>query len=149
MGDHSETGDDTHDDEKTAGDTGDTGDAAAHDERDQPAVPSTEGSGTTESSKHPAETDTGERLDALGARDGWRIEGAAARVHYRGETDRYSIEFYALSDCTLYWKVPPEDSPQKMATPVGRNTVPTPLRERVRADLAAAGIDPDIERQTL
>jgi len=87
-------------------------------------------------------------LAALGEREGWRVEGNAARVHYSGATDRYSIEFYEPSECTLYWKVPPEGS-DETAVPVGRSTVPTPLRERIRADLAAAGIDPDIERRTL
>ena len=89
-----------------------------------------------------------ETLDALGERDGWHVEGAAARVHYRGETDQYSIEYYAPSDCVLYWKVPPEDA-GKTAVPVGRDTVPTPLRERIRMDLDAAGIDPDVERRSV
>jgi len=88
-------------------------------------------------------------LTALGEREGWRVEGRAARVHYSGATDRYSIEFYAPSECVVYWKVPPEDSGHETAVPVGRDTVPTPLRERIREELAAAGIDPDIERQVL
>jgi hypothetical protein len=33
--------------------------------------------------------------------------------------------------------------------PVGRSTVPTPLRERIREDLAAADIDPAVEKRTL
>jgi len=89
-----------------------------------------------------------ERLDALGEREGWHVEGRAARVHYRGETDRYSVEYYAPSDCVLYWKVPPEDGGET-AVPVGRATVPDPLRERVRLDLDAAGVDPEIERREL
>jgi len=89
------------------------------------------------------------RLAALGEREGWRVEGAAARVHYSGATDRYSIEFYDTSECAIYWKVPPEDSPHEVAVPVGRDTVPTPLRERIREDLAAVGIDPEVERRTL
>mgnify|MGYP000291895222 CR=1 FL=1 len=89
-----------------------------------------------------------ERLEGLAEREGWRVEGAAARVHYRGETDQYSVEFYAPSDCVLYWKVPPEDAGDT-AVPVGRNTVPTPLRERIRADLAAAGVDTEIEQRSL
>lgn len=89
-----------------------------------------------------------ERLDGLQDREGWRVEGAAARVHYEGEADRYSIEFYAPSDCVLYWKVPPEDAGDT-AVPVGRDTVPTPLRERIRADLGAAGVDPAVERRSL
>jgi hypothetical protein len=90
-----------------------------------------------------------ERLAALGEREGWRVEGRAARVHYSGATDRYSIEFYAPSECTLYWKVPPADSDHETAVPVGRETVPTPLRERIREDLAAVGIDPEVEQRTL
>jgi len=86
--------------------------------------------------------------EALGEREGWQVEGQAARVHYSGATDRYSIEYYAPSGCVLYWKVPPEDS-GGTAVPVGRATVPTPLRERIREALAAAGIDPEIERRVL
>lgn len=89
-----------------------------------------------------------ERLDGLDDREGWHVEGEAARVHYQGETDQYSIEYYAPSDCVVYWKVPPADAGDA-AVPVGRDTVPTPLRERIRADLDAAGIDPEIERRTL
>lgn len=88
-------------------------------------------------------------LAGLAGREGWRVEGRAARVHYSGATDRYSIEFYAPSDCVVYWKVPPEESDHETAVPVGRDTVPTPLRERIREDLAAAGVDPDIERRSL
>jgi hypothetical protein len=87
-------------------------------------------------------------LTALSGRDGWRIEGRAARVHYSGATDRYSVEYYAPSECVVYWKVPPEDAGET-AVPVGRSTVPAPLRERIREDLVAAGIDPDVERRTL
>jgi len=96
------------------------------------------------------ESDLGmdETLATLEAQEGWHVEGRGARVHYRGETDQYSIEYYAPSECVLYWKVPPEDGGE-MAVPVGRQTVPTPLRERVRRDLAAADIDPDIERREL
>ncbi len=90
-----------------------------------------------------------DRLAALGEREGWRVDGTAARVHYSGATDRYSIEFYDTSGCIIYWKVPPEESPHEIAVPVGRDTVPTPLRERVREDMAAAGIDPELERRTL
>ena len=91
-----------------------------------------------------------ERLAGLDEQEGWRVEGTAARVHYRGAGDRYSIEYYAPSDCVVYWKVPPtEREGTDTAVPVGRNTVPTPLRERVRADLAAAGIDAAVERRSL
>jgi hypothetical protein len=90
-----------------------------------------------------------ESLAELDQREGWRVEGRAARVHYKGATDRYSIEFYAPSECLIYWKVPPAESTHETAVPVGRDTVPTPLRERIREDLAAAGLDPDLERQSL
>ena len=93
--------------------------------------------------------DDGDALAGLGEQEGWRVEGRAARVHYRGAADRYSIEFYAPSGCVLYWKVPPEGSSHETAVPVGRGTVPTPLRERVREDLVAAGLDPDLERRSL
>jgi len=85
-------------------------------------------------------------IAALGAREGWVGEGYAARVHYRGEGDRYSVEYYAPSDCVLYWKVRGDG---ETAVPVGRGTVPDPLRERVRRDLAAAGVDPGVEGRTL
>jgi hypothetical protein len=87
-------------------------------------------------------------LANLGDREGWQVEDSAARVHYSGEGDRYSIEYYDPSECVLYWKVPPADGGD-LAVPVGRSTVPTPLRERIREDLNAAGIDPEIERRTL
>lgn len=89
-----------------------------------------------------------DHLAALAEREGWQTEGSAARVHYSGATDRYSIEYYAPSECVIYWKVPPEEYGET-AVPVGRSTVPTPLRERIREDLMAAGIDPEIERRSL
>jgi len=89
-----------------------------------------------------------EDLEALGEREGWHVEGRAARVHYHGETDRYSVEYYAPSDCVLYWKVP-TGGEGETAVPVGRGTVPDPLRERVRLDLAAAGIDSAVEGREL
>jgi hypothetical protein len=92
------------------------------------------------------ETDS---LAGLAGREGWRVEGPAARVHYSGATDRYSIEFYAPSECVVYWKVPPDESAHETAVPVGRDTVPTPLRERIREDLDAAGVDPEVERLSL
>jgi len=82
-------------------------------------------------------------LDAL---DGWHAEGYAARVHYRGADDRYSVEFYGPSECVLYWKVKGDG---ETAVPVGRDTVPDPLRARIREDLDTAGIDPDVERRRL
>jgi hypothetical protein len=87
-------------------------------------------------------------LAGLAAQEGWHVEGSAARVHYSGETDRYSIEYYAPSECTLYWKVPPEAAGET-AVPVSRETVPNPLRERIREDLATAGIDPRVDERTL
>ncbi|SDX62364.1 DUF7538 family protein [Halobellus clavatus] len=87
-----------------------------------------------------------EQIDALGDLDGWQTEGYAARVHYRGEDDRYSVEFYAPSACVLYWKVKGDG---ETAVPVGRSTVPEPLRERIRGDLETAGIDAALERRSL
>ncbi len=88
-------------------------------------------------------------LEGLAAREGWRVEGQAARVHYEGATDRYSIEYYPASGAVLYWKVPGEATDAETAVPVGRATVPTPLRERIREDLRAAGVEPGTERQEL
>ncbi|MFB6126676.1 MAG: hypothetical protein ABEJ79_05180 [Halolamina sp.] len=87
-----------------------------------------------------------ESLSALSARDGWQVDGYAARVHYRGATDSYSVEYYAPSDCVLYWKVKGDG---ETAVPVGRDTVPEPLRERVRRDLVAADVDPAVEDRRL
>jgi len=101
-----------------------------------------------ERSGDPSATGENDALAGLADREGWRVEGAAARVHYEGEGDRYSVEYYAPSDCVVYWKVPPADGGQT-AVPVGRDTVPTPLRERIRLDLDAAGIDPEVERRAL
>ena len=85
-------------------------------------------------------------LSDLGSREGWRVEEFAARVHYRGEGDRYSVEYYEPADCVLYWRVKGDG---ETAVPVARGTVPTPLRERIRADLDAADIDPGVERREL
>lgn len=98
--------------------------------------------------REPDANGTGSEVRQLAEQEGWRRDGPAARVHYRGETDQYSIEFYAPSGCLLYWKVTPDDEGET-AVPVGRNTVPTPLRERIRTDLDAAGIDPAIERRSV
>ncbi|WP_435334735.1 DUF7538 family protein [Haloarchaeobius sp. TZWWS8] len=81
-------------------------------------------------------------VDRLAELDGWQADDFAARVHYQGAGDRYSIEYYAPSDCVLYWKVKGDG---KTAVPVGRNTVPDPLRARIREDLATADIDVEIE----
>ena len=86
----------------------------------------------------------GETVEALAEREGWRAEEFAARVHYRGADDAYSVEYYEPSDCVLYWKVKDDG---ETAVPVGRGTVPDPLRTRIREDLEAAGIDPDVERR--
>jgi len=85
-------------------------------------------------------------LENLADLEGWQIEGRAARVHYDGGSDRYSIEYYDPSECVIYWKVSPDGD---IAVPVGRGTVPDPLRDRIRQDLAAADIDPAVEQRTL
>jgi hypothetical protein len=85
-------------------------------------------------------------LDDLVDEEGWRVEEFAARVHYQGEGDRYSVEYYGPSDCVLYWRVKGDG---ETAVPVGRETVPAPLRERIRQDLADAEIDPAVEDQSL
>lgn len=121
-------------------------------EANAPGVPTDSTEGTTQSTGEengqPGDGKSETPLDKLGTLEGWQVEGSAARVHYRGETDRYSIEYYAPSDCTLYWKVPPDEAGET-AVPVGRDTVPKPLRERVRVDLATAGIDPEIDTRPL
>jgi hypothetical protein len=88
----------------------------------------------------------GEKVDELTRQDGWQADGDAARVHYQGGSDQYSIEYYEPSSCVLYWKVPPNDG---VAVPVGRHTVPQPLRDRIRMDLDAANIDPTVESREL
>jgi len=88
----------------------------------------------------------GDHVDALAEREGWRAEDFAARVHYQGAGDAYSIEFYGPSECVLYWKVK-EDG--ETAVPVSRDAVPGPLRERIREDLSAAEIDAEVERRQL
>lgn len=85
-------------------------------------------------------------LSALAEQEGWQVDEFAARVHYQGDGDRYSVEYYAPSDCVLYWRVKGDG---ETAVPVGRETVPTPLRERIRQDLADAAIDPGVEERTL
>jgi len=85
-------------------------------------------------------------LADLEEREGWRVEEFAARVHYRGEGDRYSVEYYEPSDCVLYWRVKGDG---ETAVPVGRETVPGPLRDRIRQDLDEAGIDPGVEGQSV
>lgn len=87
-----------------------------------------------------------DKVDALAEREGWRAEDFAARVHYQGAGDAYSIEFYEPSECVLYWKVKDDG---ETAVPVGRETVPGPLRKRIREDLDAAGIDVEVERRQL
>lgn len=85
--------------------------------------------------------------DSLAQLDGWHSEGYAARVHYEGATERYSIEFYERGARVLYWKVNEADA--DAAAPVPRETVPEPLRERIRQDLKEVGIDPEREDQSL
>lgn len=86
------------------------------------------------------------QVDALAEQDGWQADDYAARVHYEGAGEYYSIEFYEPSECILYWKVKGDG---QTAVPVSRNTVPDPLRSRIRQDLAAADIDPDLEGREL
>jgi hypothetical protein len=99
-------------------------------------------------------------IAALVRQEGWRAEGAAARVHYDGGGDRFAVEFYANAGRVLYWTVPAPgddlddaggaaDSSTTPATaaPVARTDIPDPLRRRIREDLAAADIDPDVERR--
>lgn len=88
-----------------------------------------------------------ERISALGEQEAWQTEEYAARVHYQGAGEHYSIEYYAPSECVVYWKVKGEG--EGVAVPVNRDTVPGPLRKRIRQNLAAAGIDPDVERREL
>jgi hypothetical protein len=88
----------------------------------------------------------GEQAASLGELKGWQADDYAARVHYRGVDDAYSIEYYEPSDCVVYWKVKGDGD---IAVPVGRKTVPDPLRERVRQDLADAGVNPAIEDREL
>ncbi|WP_267641831.1 DUF7538 family protein [Haloarchaeobius amylolyticus] len=85
-------------------------------------------------------------VETLGELDGWQGDDYAARVHYEGAGERYSIEYYAPSDCVVYWKVKGDG---QTAVPVGRDTVPDPLRTRIREDLAEAGIDPEVESRQL
>ncbi|WP_439028392.1 DUF7538 family protein [Haloarchaeobius sp. DT45] len=87
-----------------------------------------------------------EGLTELERLDGWQVDGYAARVHYEGAGDRYSIEYYQPSDCVVYWKVKGDG---QTAVPVGRTTVPDPLRARIREDLAEAGIDSEVEGRQL
>jgi hypothetical protein len=88
----------------------------------------------------------GEHVDALSGREGWQGEGFAARVHYRGADDRYSVEYYEPNERVLYWKVGGDG---ETAVPVDRDSVPEPLRERVRADLTEAGIDSVVEARSI
>jgi len=90
-----------------------------------------------------------EPIAALVRQEGWRAEGAAARVHYEGGNDRYAVEFYADSARVLYWSVPTDDDEGGTAAPVPRDDVPGPLRRRVRGDLDEAGIDAGVERREL
>jgi hypothetical protein len=86
----------------------------------------------------------GEQATALGTLEGWRSEGYAARVHYEGATERYSVEYYEPSGRVVYWEVHDDE-----AVPVSREAVPGPLRQRVREDLTEAGVDPEVEGRTL
>lgn len=83
-----------------------------------------------------------ETVTALATQEGWHSEGPAARIHYRGGRETYSVEYYATTAAVLYWRVDDE-----VAVPVDRDGVPSPLRERIRADLDEAGVDPAVERR--
>ena len=85
-------------------------------------------------------------IDDLADREGWRVEDVAARVHYRGEGDRFSVEYYAPSERVLYWRV---NADGDTAVPVDREGVPAPLRTRVREDLEAADLDPAVEARSV
>lgn len=87
-----------------------------------------------------------EKVEALGEQEGWTAEGFAARAHYEGAGERYSVEYYAPSECVLYWKVKGDG---ETAVPVSRETVPDPLRTRIRRDLEAGGVDAAVERRSL
>lgn len=87
-----------------------------------------------------------QHVAALAELEGWFAEDFAARVHYHGADDAYSIEYYEPSNCILYWKVKGDG---ETAVPVNRETVPDPLRERVRQDLVEADIDAEIESRVL
>lgn len=82
-------------------------------------------------------------LSDLGGLEGWRVEGIAARVHYRGADDRFSVEYYDDTECVVYWQVHEDED---VASPIDREWVPSPLRAKIREDLAAADIEPDVER---
>jgi hypothetical protein len=105
-------------------------------------------------------------IAALVGQEGWRAEGNAARVHYDGGGDRFAVEFYAAAERVLYWTVPAadpdaaaadpnetagadEDATAATAAPVPREAIPDPLRRRIREDLDAAGVDPDVERREI
>ena len=118
------------------------------DDSTETPAPGTPESSTASESNADETRPADQRLTALAEQEGWRVEGTAARVHYSGASDRSSIEYYVPSECTLYWKVPPADEGET-AVPVARETVPDPLRERIREDLAAAGIDPAVDERTL
>jgi len=103
-------------------------------------------------------------IAALVGREGWRAEGDAARVHYDGGGgDRFAVEFYADAERVIYWTVPAaggdavgesdgstaagDSTATATAAPVPRDDIPDPLRRRIREDLAAADVDPSVERR--
>lgn len=98
-------------------------------------------------------------IAALVEQEGWRAEGDAARVHYDGGGDRFAVEFYATAERVLYWTVPAAESDADAtaasnanaatASPVPREQIPNPLRRRIREDLDAADVDPDVERRAV
>jgi hypothetical protein len=103
-------------------------------------------------------------IAALVRQEGWHAEGAAARVHYDGGGARFAVEFYADAERVLYWTVPAaagtdaedaadastaadDSTAPATAAPVPRDDIPDPLRRRIREDLAAADVDPSVERR--
>ena len=89
-------------------------------------------------------------IAALVRQEGWRAEGPAARVHYDGGSDQFAVEFYADVDRVLYWTVPDAGAEgDDTAAPIPRETVPDPLRRRIRDDLESAGVDPGVERRSV
>lgn len=87
-----------------------------------------------------------EAIETLAGLEGWQPEDYAARLHYRGETDAFSVEYYAPNDRVLYWRI---REAGEAAVPVARAAVPDPLRRRVRGDLETASVDPDVERESI
>uniref|UniRef100_UPI002468EA78 DUF7538 family protein n=1 Tax=Halorubrum sp. Boch-26 TaxID=2994426 RepID=UPI002468EA78 len=61
-------------------------------------------------------------IAALVRQEGWRAEGAAARVHYDGGGDRFAVEFYADAERVLYWTVPAAEDASDSSTAADDST---------------------------